>query len=606
MSARTVRIGCASAFWGDTQSAAAQLVRRGEVDYLVFDYLAEITMSILVRARAKAPELGYATDFVDVAMAPLLREIAERGIRVVSNAGGINPLACKEALVRAAEAAGVDLRIAVVLGDDIGAKAHALREAGVAEMSTGAALPERLASMNAYLGARPIAEALAAGAQIVVTGRCVDSALALGPLMHEFGWADDDYDLLASGSLTGHILECGAQATGGLFTDWEQVEGWDDMGFPVAECAADGSFTLSKPPDTGGLVTPATVAEQLLYEIGDPGAYVLPDVVCDFSGVEMAQAGEDRVAVKGARGHPPTATYKVSATYMDGYRATAAFMIGGIDAAAKARKAGMSILARSRRLFRERNLGDFGETSLEVIGAEDTYGPHARTRASREVVMKLAVRHAEREALELFAREIAPAATGASPGITGFFGGRPRPVPVVRLFSFLVPKDEVTVTLELDGEERPVAVATAGGFDPEALSPVAVEDGPPLPEGARRTVPLVALAWGRSGDKGDDANIGIIARRREYLPVLRRTLTEEAVAEWFAHLLEGGVRRYELPGIGAFNFVLERALGGGGMASLRMDPQGKAFAQMLLDFPVEVPAAWAPADSLGTAPGAAG
>ncbi len=592
MSEKKVRIGCAAAFWGDTETAAAQLVRRGEIDYLMFDYLAEITMSILVRARAKDPGFGYATDFVAVIMAPLLKEIAERGIRVVSNAGGINPLACRDALLEAARAAGVELHVAVVVGDDLMPKVESLRAAGVTEMTTGAPMPERLMSMNAYLGARPIAEALAGGADVVITGRAVDSALALGPLMHEFGWGDDDHDLLAAGSLVGHVLECGAQATGGNFTDWRLVEGWDEMGFPVAECAADGDFTLSKPEGTGGLVTPATVGEQMLYEIGDPGAYILPDVVCDFRAVEMRRAGPDRVAVKGARGRPPTDSYKVSATYMDGFRATAALMIGGIEAAAKARKVADSIIGRTRRLFRERNLGDYDEVSLEVLGAEDSYGPHARAAATREVVMKLAVRHRDAAALKIFAREVAPVGTGAAPGITGFFGGRPRPVPVVRLFSCLVAKDRVEVAVRTDDTERRLDLPTGGGFVPEAPADAVLEE-PALPQGPRESVPLVALAWGRSGDKGDSANIGVIARRPEYLPLLRAALTAEAVAEWFRHLADGPVRRYELPGIHAFNFVLERALGGGGMASLRMDPQGKAYAQMLLDFPVEVPAAWA-------------
>ena len=299
---KIVRIGGASGFWGDSRVAAPQLVRSGRIDYLVFDYLAETTMAILVGARAKQPELGYATDFVDVAMRSVLGELAARRIRVVSNAGGIHPRACVAALEAMIAAEGLALKVAVVEGDDVSAQVATLAAAGTRDMERGDALPERVLSANAYLGATPIAAALAAGADIVVTGRVVDSALALGPLVHEFGWGASDHDLLAAGSLVGHIIECGCQATGGLFTDWEAVPDWANIGYPIAECRADGTFRITKPDGTGGLIARGAVAEQLLYEIGDPGAYVLPDVVCDFRQVTIEQDGVDHVRVAGARG----------------------------------------------------------------------------------------------------------------------------------------------------------------------------------------------------------------------------------------------------------------------------------------------------------------
>ena len=295
-------------------------------------------------------------------MKPLIAEIARQGIKVVTNAGGVNPLACKAALEQVAAEAGVSLRVAAVLGDDLSAAADTLRASGLREMDTGTALPARLASINAYLGATPIAAALAAGADVVITGRCVDSALVLGPLMHEFGWRSDDYDLLAAGSLAGHIIECGTQCTGGLFTDWEQVPGWDDMGFPIAECRADGSFVISKPAHTGGLISRATVAEQIVYEIGDPAHYMLPDVCCDFSRIAVREVGVDRVEVSGARGHAPSDSYKVSATHADGYRATATMMIGGLHAARKGQRVPDAILARTRRLVGERRCADYRES----------------------------------------------------------------------------------------------------------------------------------------------------------------------------------------------------------------------------------------------------
>ncbi|MCC7182569.1 MAG: DUF1446 domain-containing protein [Rhodocyclaceae bacterium] len=585
----TLRIGCASGFWGDTELAAAQLVCHGDIHYLVFDYLAEITMSLLIRARMKDPKQGYAPDFV-ASMKPLLKELKARGIKVISNAGGVNPSACREALAAAAAAEGVDLKIAAVNGDDLMPQVEALRAAGVTEMFSGAAFPTQIMSANAYLGAQPIAAALAAGADIVVTGRCVDSAVALAPLIHHFGWQATDYNRLAQGSLAGHLIECGPQTTGGNYTDWDKVPGWDNMGFPIAECRSDGSFILTKPEGTGGLVCPSSVGEQMLYEIGDPRAYILPDVICDLTQVTLTQDGPDRVLVQGARGRPPTDVCKVSVTYMDGFRALSVFMIGGIDAAQKAERSGTALLTRCRRIFAERGWGDFTEVSVEVLGAEATYGPHARA-VTREVLLKIGVRHTSKAALEFFAREVAPSALASAPAITGFFGGRPKVQPVIRLFSCVWPKERILVSVEVGGTPVPCAPMTGQPFDAASLPGV----GGPLPAAdafarGRRTVPLVRLAWGRSGDKGDAANIGIIARRAEYLPYIRAALTEQAVADYFAHAVKGPVLRYDLPGILALNFLMHEALGGGGIASVRIDPQAKAFAQMLLDFPVPVPA----------------
>jgi hypothetical protein len=585
----TLRIGCASGFWGDTEFAAAQLVERGDIDVLVFDYLAEITMSLLIRAKAKDPTQGYAPDFV-ATMKPLMKQIKTRGIQVIANAGGVNPSACRDALVAAAQAEGVDLKIAAVLGDDLMPQVEAMRAAGTKEMFSGAAFPAKVMSANAYLGAFPIAAALAAGADIVVTGRCVDSAVTLAPLIARFNWTAADLDNLAQGSLAGHLIECGTQATGGNYTDWASVPGWDDMGFPIAECCADGSFVVTKPAGTGGLVCPSTVGEQMLYEIGDPRAYILPDVVCDFTAVTLTQLGPDRVEVKGARGRAPTDQAKASLTYADGFRAMSLFMIGGIDAGAKARRTGAAMLARMRRHYDARGWPDFTEASVEAIGAEDTYGAQARVSA-REVMLKVGVRHPLKDALELFSREVAPMALMSSPAITGFTGGRPKVQPVVRLFSCLVPKSQLGVSIDM-GTQQVAAPQFAGKPLDLATLPAV---GGPLPAAdafarGARSVPLVQLAWGRSGDKGDAANIGIIARKPEFLPYIRAAITEEAVARWFAHLVHGKVKRYDLPGTQALNFMLHEALGGGGIASVRMDSQGKAYAQMLLDHPVPIPA----------------
>lgn len=585
-----VRIGCGGGFWGDSDGGPAQLVKAGGIDFLVIDYLAEITMSLLARARQKQPNAGYVPDFVTLVGRTLAAEVAAKKIRVVVNAGGVNPLGCRDALEAELKKSGVDLRVAVVLGDNLIPMLPELRAADTQEMTTGAPLPRDVWSMNAYLGAFPIAAALDAGADIVVTGRCTDSALALGPLIHAFKWSASDYDRLAAGSLAGHIIECGTQATGGIATDWEQVPGWDDMGFPIVECSADGSFVLTKPAGTGGLVTVQNTAEQIVYEIGDPTRYILPDVVCDFSNVRLEQVGPDRVRVSGVRGTTPTGTYKVSATYPDGFKAAGTMMIGGRDAVAKARRTADAIVARARRLMAARGLADFRRVSVEVLGAEDTYGSNGRGAQAREVILKAAVHHDSREAAEIFSREFLPSATAMAQGITGFAAGRPKVAPLVRLYSCLIDKARVQQKVVIGELEIAIAPAAAATDTNEARSNAVAY--PALPAGPRVTVPLLALAYGRSGDKGDSANIGILARRPEFLPAMAAALTADAVKGYFAHIVTGPVERFPLPGLHGFNFLMQGALDGGGIASLRHDPQGKAFAQMLLDMPMSVPAAW--------------
>ncbi len=595
-SPHTVRIGGASGFWGDSSVGATQLVAAGGLDFLVFDYLAELTMSILAAARGRNPALGYATDFVTT-MRAVLPDVLRQGIRVISNAGGVHPEACAEALRALAAEQGLQVRIAVVTGDDVMPLLPALRGEDVRGIGVagpnGEALPEALLTANAYLGALPIRRALDAGAQIVVTGRCVDSAVTLGALMHAFDWPTDDHDRLAQGSLAGHILECGCQATGGLFTDWESVPDWPTIGYPIVECAADGSFVVTKPAGTGGLVSPAVVAEQMLYEIGDPARYLLPDVVCDFTAVTLAEAGAHRVAVRGARGLPPGSGYKVSATWMDGWRCTAQLTIVGIDAAAKARRTGEAILARTRALCAQAGLADLGRTSIEVLGSEaGNFGPHARHAEVREVVLRVAVMHPQKAALELFAREIAPAGTSWSPGTTGA-EGRPRPAPCIRQFAFLLDKARLQPVVHLDDAVLQVDVPVGATAAPPPARPAEMPG--PVPgttTGPWCEVPLLRLAWARSGDKGDTSNIGVIARRPEWLPLLRAELTPARVAAWLAHLVHGRVTRFDVPGIHALNFVCEQALDGGGMASLRNDPLGKGMAQILLTMPVRVPAGW--------------
>lgn len=586
-----VRIGGASGFWGDSPEGARQLIFSDAVDYVVFDYLAEITMSLLGRAMAKDPGAGYAPDFVRDVVARYAKEIRDRNIRLIASAGGVNPLGCKAAIERELAAQGIELKVAAVLGDDVRGPLGELKDS-IREMRSGAPLPDGVSTANAYIGAAPIARALDRGAQIVVTGRAADSALTLGILMHEFGWTAQDIDLLAAGSLAGHVIECGPQSTGGVFTDWREVaDGWHNIGYPIAECAPDGTFYVSKPAGTGGKVSFATVAEQVCYETADPRNYVLPDVVCDLGDVRIDEVGQDRVRVTNVRGKAPTSKYKVSATYQDGFRSIATLMINGPEAVDKARAVAEAVLRKVRGICAREGLGDFIDTSYEVLGAEDTYGPHADRGDAREVVVKIAVRHASRRAVEIFAGEIASSSTAMAQGTAGVMGGRPKVQPVLRLFSCLLEKRLVPQAVVVgDQLPEPVEILTEGqdlpSPEPDAAKPVV------MPAGEHVSVPLIKLAWGRSGDKGNDSNIAIIARRPEFVEIIRNQLTAEAVKNYMGHVVEGEVERYAWPGLNAFNFMLRDSLGGGGIASLRYDPQGKAHAQMLMTRPMQVPAEW--------------
>ena len=587
MSDHIVRIGGASGAWGDSPMAIAQLLTE-PVDYLIMDYLAEVTMSLLAKARLKSPEAGYPPDFVTY-LEPHLKTLLDRGVKVVSNAGGVNPMACKRALEGAAEKAGISLRVAVVEGDDVMPMIDELRARDTREAVTGETLPAALLSANAYLGALPIVAALKKDADIVITGRCVDSALALGILMHEFGWSADDYDRLSAGSLTGHLLECGAQVTGGLFTDWEMVPDWHNIGYPIAECAVDGTFIITKPKNTGGILTTASVAEQVLYEVGDPANYLLPDVTADFSMVHL-EAVENGVRVSGARGRAPTTTYKVSATYQDGFRAVALIVIIGVDAARKAERTAEALIARSEMLFSERGWPGFTATHIEALGAESAYGDGSRARHTREVVLRLVVDHPSFNALDLFARQVGAVGISFAQGTAGLIGGRPKPTPVVRLFTLFVEKSTVPQPTVTVGSDAPFSVVIPPSKSlSRSVAPLATL----LPTNVPTIeVPLLRVAHARSGDKGNSSNIAIFSRKPEYVDHLRAVITPERIAEHFKLVADGPVERFEAPGLHAFNFLIQSALGGGGMASPRIDPQGKAYGQRALEMVVSVPSAW--------------
>ncbi|MEM1116448.1 MAG: acyclic terpene utilization AtuA family protein [Bacteroidota bacterium] len=449
----TLRIASGQGFWGDLQRAPIDQARLGPIDVLVMDYLAEVTMSILQKQKLRDPAKGYARDFVEVCT-ELAPDVREKGFKIISNAGGVNPEACAEAIVAGARARGATgLKVAVVTGDDLLDRLDDLIADGVAleHMETGAPLStvrDRVVSANAYLGARPIAEALAQGADIVVTGRTTDTGLTLAPLVHRFGWAWDDWDKMAAGTVAGHILECGAQSSGGNFTDWRAVPDMARIGFPIAEVAADGTFVVTKHQGTGGLVSRGTVAEQLLYEIGDPTDYITPDVIADFTSIRLDDRGSDRVHVSGIRGVEDTEFLKVSAAYADGWKATSTLVYAWPEAAAKARAAAQVLRDRLGALGLA-----FDEVRTEIVGAgalsERPEADALREADLDEVQLRVSVRGQDKGAVEQFGREIAPLILTGPSAVTGFAGGRPRPSEVIAYWPALIPKDRVHAEVDV-------------------------------------------------------------------------------------------------------------------------------------------------------------
>ncbi|KAI9315119.1 hypothetical protein BX666DRAFT_1959546 [Dichotomocladium elegans] len=614
-----VRIGCYSAYWGDSPAAAMQLVKHegAKLDYLVADYLAEITMGILAARRqrrlmqGKTKGIDYVPDFLTLVLRRILPDIAKNGTKVVTNAGALDPLECKSAIERLLREMNIDLKVGAVYGDDVlehrdsvtsfspvSATNHSLEADRLPENDETTVL-----SLNAYLGARGIAQALEQGAHIVVTGRTVDSALVVGPLMYEYGWDEkstpDYHDRVAAASLAGHVIECGTQSTGGNFTDWQlpassPYGGYANMGYPIVEFAANGEFIVTKPTKTGGLVTTATVAEQILYEILDPALYLLPDVILDMRQVRLSQVGKDRVLVQGARGRAPTPWVKCSGIFLDGWKIEGQMVIGGQDAKAKARVVGEAVFERTRGMLKQASMVDFREINIETLGGESLYGPHANPISSREICLRIAAIHDDAKALNLLARELMAVGTVMVPGITGSGSGRPRPVPNMVHFPCLMDKTKVQATVAVGHRAGATLVPwetydTTGSFSspaPVPLIPEAQDKG----EMHLVKTKLINLAYGRSGDKGDVCNIGIIARDPRYYPYIKRSVTNKAMADYMSHLCKGAVTRFELPGLYAMNFVLTRSLGGGGLSSLVVDRQGKTFAQLVLTgLDVEIP-----------------
>ncbi len=448
-----IRIAAGQGFWGDLPDAPVRQVEGGPIDYLMLDYLAEVTMSIMQKQRSRDPSAGYAKDFV-----PLMKEIlpacVERNIRVTANAGGVNVEGCANAIRHVGRELGLGgkLRIGIVIGDDIMAKLDELLSRGIElrNMDTGAALStvrERIQSANVYLGAAPMVEALNRGAQIVITGRATDTGLTLAPLMHEFGWAADDWNKMAAGTIAGHLIECGAQCSGGNCQyEWRSIPNLANVGFPIVEATPDGNFVITKHEGTGGWVIIPSIKEQLVYEMGDPHSYITPDCIADFTTVRLEYEGRDRVRVYGIEGRPATETFKVSISYSAGYKAVGTLVYSWPEAYDKAQAADRILRARLDRLGLK-----FDQILTEFVGANATHGPIAGAPPADlpEVQLRVGVRSEDRKAVERFTKEIAPLVLTGPPGVTGFAGGRPKVEEIVAYWPALIPKGEINPTVSI-------------------------------------------------------------------------------------------------------------------------------------------------------------
>lgn len=586
-----IRVGNAQAFWGDRPSAARELLEQvPELDFLTMDYLAEVSMSILALQRQRDSSLGYPRDFVEVVrgLAPYWANGGR--CRLIANAGGLNPTGCARACVSALEQAGCrSMKIGVVSGDDVLPLVQTLGPSHEMFRNLDSQLAltcvsDRLVTANAYLGCRAIAQSLDAGAGIVITGRVADPSLVVAACVHAFGWDLSDWDRLAGATVAGHLLECGTQVTGGISSDWLDVPDAVHLGFPIAEIDREGNCTITKSACSGGLVTEETVKEQLVYEIGDPDRYQSPDVTVSFLGIDINPSGLNRVLVRGAKGRARSNRLKVSATYRDGYRAAGSLTVFGFQAVRKARRCGEIIL---QRLSEAGNV--YRDTLVECLGNAESVPVLGQVTGSSELfetVMRIAVESDSKAAVEQFSRELMQLVTGGPQGTTGYAEGRPSVHEVFRYWPCLIETDLVVPIVD-----HMISQDTQGFQGPppawprtcQSQSPVKTSSSQPdLKVQLKNAKRLADVAYGRSGDKGTSANIGILVRSRENYQWLRLWLTSQRVQEYLAPIGVESVQRYELPNLQGLNFVVQGVLRRG----LRNDAQGKALAQALLAIPL--------------------
>jgi hypothetical protein len=584
-----IRIGNAGGYWGDDLSALKRQLTGGPLDYITMDFLAEITMSIMQKQRATNPDLGYATDFLDQ-LQDCLPIIVEKNVRVITNAGGINPLGLGRKIIQLANKMDLKVKVGVVSGDDILDDLDKLTGAGekFTNMETGEKFSDvrrRVTSANIYFGAEPVVKALDAGCQIVVTGRVTDTGITLAPMIHEFKWSMEDWDKIAAGIIAGHIIECGAQSSGGNITDWHEVKSFHNIGYPIVEIEPSGEFTVTKHPGTGGMVSEKTVKEQLVYEMGDPSNYITPDVIACFDTVQLKKAGKDRVRVFGIKGKPATEFLKVSMSYEDGYKASGELLVCGPETYRKAK-----VIAE---IFWKKVGHEFEATDTAMVGAGSCWPKQLSLYEANEIFLKFGALDSDPNKLKDFGKALSTVILSGPAGMAVTGKGRPKPIPVIAYWPALMHRSHAkarVVSISTNSLEEIWEVYFPKRSGPaSAAKVVRKRPAPKLPSGKLRTAKLRDLCYARSGDKGDTANIGLLARSPEAYAWILVNLTAATVKSYFKGITKGKVVRYELDNLQGLNFLLEETLGGGGTKSLLTDPQGKTLAQGLLQMEVKVP-----------------
>ncbi len=589
-----IRIANAGGFWGDDLGVLRRQLEGGEVDYISSDFLAEVTMSILRKQQLKNEAMGYVGDFVGqiVDVAELMKA---KKVRMLTNAGGINPLACARKILSELKKKGVDFKITVVIGDNIIDRIDEFypEKAMFTDMETGddfAQIKDNIQSANVYLGVPPLLKALESGSDLILAGRVTDTSITMAPMIYELGWDLGDWDKLAAGLVAGHIIECGAQASGGNFTDWQKVKKWDNFGYPIVEMNRDGSFEVYKHENTGGLISRDTIREQLVYEMGDPKHYISPDVVADFSQIVLKELAPNRVLVQNAKGHPSTHFLKVSMAYEDGYKAVSSIVISGGRVLNKARE--------FEKIFWQRLNTKYKKTNTEYIGYNACHQDLVEDIDPNEILLRFSVYDDDLEKIKAFSTSIAPLILSGPPGVA-VIGGRARGQQVMTYWPTLIPKTLIqsrVQVLDFEGEiqesyEIDSVLGNEANYKPEETQ----SQKPELDEYAQMEMSEVALrsvCMARSGDKGDTFNIGVLARSEDIYNYLKVKLDSEVVKTMFTGICKGKVKRFELDNLLALNFLLEESLDGGGTKSLMIDAQGKTMASALLNQTFSIPKAY--------------